>query len=342
VHLYTKKGKGYSFAENDIEGKYHGVGPFDKNTGKPLKKYEEDEFSYSEFMASSINDIKLDKKIVCVTPAMIVGSRLKHLKEKHPNVIFDVGIAEEHAATMCASLALNNQKPFLFMYSTFAQRAYDQILNDISRRKLPVTICIDRAGFVSGDGSTHQGIYDVAMFTSMPNMIICQGKTLEESKELIKYIATLNYPSVIRFPKANEFIEGEAKEITDMRWEIIKKSDKNVVITYGTSVIRILDIINKYNLDVELVNARFISPIDEAFIHTLKNKKVLVYEEVVENGSLASLISTYSAKNNLNINLTQMDVPQGALVPFGDLNNIRKMYRLDDDSILEEIRNICD
>ncbi len=342
VHVYTKKGKGYLFAENDTEGKFHGVGPFDKETGKPLKKYEEDEFSYSEFVASSINDVEVNKHVVCVTPAMIVGSRLKHLQNEHPNAIFDVGIAEEHAASMCAALALNNQKPFLFVYSTFAQRAYDQILNDISRRKLPVTICIDRAGLVSGDGSTHQGIYDVAMFTSMPHMIVCQGKTLKESKALLKYISQINYPSVIRFPKANEFALGDNVEINDMSWEVVKESDKNVIITYGTSVMRILKLVNDNNLDVCVVNARFINPIDEAYLHTLKNKHVLVYEEVVENGSLGSLISQYSMKNDLNIKLSHVAIPQGAYIPFGDVNNIRKIFRLDDDNLLKEIKELCD
>ena len=341
IHLYTKKGKGYLPAENDEEGKFHGVGPFDINTGESLKVWQENERSYSETVARTMARIALNKKVVCVTPAMIVGSRLKHLQELYPNAIYDVGIAEEHAASMCAALALNNQKPVLFIYSTFAQRAYDQILNDISRRKLDVTICIDRAGFVSGDGSTHQGIYDVAMFNSMPNMIICQGKNLEETEVLLKYIGKISYPAVIRFPKKTEIYSNTNLVIEDMRWEKLKEGNKCVVISYGDDVLNILKLVNDNNLDVEVINARFIRPIDYEYLHSIKNKKVLVYEQVVENGGLFSLISSYSNNFNLNLELHQMAIPQNAFVPTGCVNELKKLFNLDDESILLELNKLC-
>ena len=342
IHLYTKKGYGYKFAEEDEVGKFHGVSPFDIETGKSLKVWKENEISYSENIARTIEELKCNKNIVCVTPAMIVGSRLKKLKEKFPNSIYDVGISEEHAATMCASLALNNQKPILFMYSTFAQRAYDQILNDISRRKLDVTICIDRAGIVSGDGSTHQGIYDVAMFLSMPNMIICQGKNLEESSALLKYITTINYPSVLRFPKKSEIKSDNVITIDNFNWEILRESNKNIVISYGDDILNILKVVNDNNLDLKVVNARFINPLDTDFLQSIKGKKVLVYEQVCENGGLFSQISSYSEKNCLNLAILHMAIPQNALIPCGDVDSIKKLYNLDDDSILKELRKLCD
>ncbi len=339
IHLYTKKGLGYKPAEEDTEGKFHGVSPFDIKTGKSLKVWRENEISYSECVSRCVNSLECDKKIVCVTPAMIVGSRLKKLKEKFPHSIYDVGIAEEHAATMCASLALNNQRPILFMYSTFAQRAYDQILNDISRRKLPVTICIDRAGIVSGDGSTHQGIYDIAMFLSMPNMIICQGKDLRETEGLLKYITTINYPSVIRFPKKSDILGSDEVTINDFKWEVLKKGE-NVVISYGPDILEILKLVNDNNLNVEVVNARFINPIDEAYLNSIKGKKVLVYEQVCENGGLFSQIVAFNEKFKLNLDILHMAVPQSALVPCGDVASIKKLYNLDNDSILKELKKL--
>jgi 1-deoxy-D-xylulose-5-phosphate synthase len=228
------------------------------------------------------------------------------------------------------------------MYSTFAQRAYDQILNDISRRKLPVTICIDRAGIVPGDGSTHQGIYDVAMFLSMPNMIICQGKNLRETEGLLKYIANINYPSVIRFPKRTEILGQDLVEINDMKWEILKKSNKNVVISYSNDILNILDLVEKNNLDLEVTNARFINPLDEEYLESIKGRKVLVYEQVCQNGGLYSQICSLNEKKNLNLTIIQMAIPQSAFVPHGDIENIKKLYRLDDESLLKELKKLCD
>ena len=342
VHLYTKKGLGYKYSEEDEIGKYHGVGPFNIETGKELKVFKENEFSYSEIAARTLLELKPGKNIVCVTPAMIIGSRLKDLQKKYPNSVYDVGIAEEHAATMCASLALNNQRPILFMYSTFAQRAYDQILNDISRRKLPVTICIDRAGIVSGDGSTHQGIYDIAMFMSMPNMIICQGKDLRETEALLKYITTINYPSVIRFPKRCEIISDTTYDIIDFSWEVLKESSKNVVISYGNDILNILDLVNNNNLDLEVTNARFISPLDVEYLNTIKGRRVLVYEQVCENGGLYSALCSINEKNKFGLSIIQMAIPQSALVPHGDVLNIKKLYNLDNDSLLKELKKLCD
>ncbi len=340
LHFETIKGKGYKYAEEDEVGSYHGISPFDIKSGECKKVWKENEHSYSDAVAKKILELKNDKKIVCITPAMIVGSRLKKLKEKYPNSVYDVGIAEEHAASMCAALALNNQKPILFMYSTFAQRAYDQILNDISRRKLDVLICIDRAGFVSGDGSTHQGIYDVAMFNSMPNMVIAEGKNLEETCALLDYLSHINFPCVLRFPKRSEILTNTNLEILDMSWEVLKKG-KNVVISYSYDVLNILDIVNKFNLDLEVVNARFINPIDYEYLLTLENKNVLVYETVVENNSLYSLINDFFRTNNMNVNLRHMAISQNAFVDLGSVNELKKEFNLDDDSILEELRKIC-
>ena len=341
VHFTTKKGLGYKYAEEDEEGKYHGVSSFDIRTGKPNKEWVKGEHSYSDTISHFIEELDTNKKIVCVTPAMIVGSRLKKLQEKYPKSVYDVGIAEEHAASMCAALALNNQKPILFMYSTFAQRAYDQILNDISRRKLDVLICIDRAGLVAGDGSTHQGIYDVAMFNSMPNMIISQGKNLEESQALLKYLANINYPCVLRFPKKNEIFINSNLIIDNMSWEILK-SGKNVVISYGPDVLNILNIVNQNNLDIEVVNARFIRPLDYTYLTSISNKKVLVYETVVENGGLFSLINDFSQIHNLDLDMRQMAISQNAYIDCGNEEELKREFNLDNESIIEELKKLCD
>lgn len=337
VHFITKKGLGYSNAEDDELGTYHGIGPFNLQTGKPLKVYKENEFSYSEIIAKALIDIRSKQKLIVINPATMVGNRLNKFQKLYPDSIYDVGIAEEHAATMAGALALNNVPVTLLMYSTFAQRAYDQILNDIARRKLPVVIGLDRAGLVAEDGSTHQGIYDVAALKSMPNMQICMGKNLAEAKALMKYAFTLNEPIVVRYPKLNEEYTSDI-EINSKNWEIVHSGNKAIVITYGPDVLRINRLILDNNLDITLVNARFINPIDKDMLNKIFNYKLPIYvvEQVVYDGSLGETISSILSLNNINISLNLISIPTDSYVPQGALNDLLKMFKLDNESLLEE------
>ncbi len=341
IHAITKKGKGYKPAENDEVGKYHGVGPFNKETGKPLKVWKENEKSYSELVANTLYEMRQKEKFFIITPAMLLGSRLKHLQVDFKDTTFDVGIAEEHAASMAGSLALNNQKVILLFYSTFVQRAYDEILNDIARRNQSVIIGIDRAGLVPEDGSTHQGIYDIAMFNSMPNVLITMGKNMAETKALFNFLLKENVLSVIRYPKINEIYNDEIEIIDSYNWELLKEGNKGVIISYGPDILNILKIVEDNNFDVDVINARFINKIDENLINRIKNRKCVIYEQVIANGGLYDLVAVYNEKNKLNAKLAQIAIDKDSFIKNGSINDLKKDLNIDDLRIIEELKKIC-
>lgn len=338
VHLITQKGKGYDFAEDDEKGTYHGIGPFDIKTGKTLKVYQENEYSYSEIVAQSLIEVKKQENISIINPATMVGNRLNKFQKVYPQSIYDVGIAEEHAATMAGALALCNKKVALLMYSTFAQRAYDQILNDIARRNTPVVIGLDRAGLVAEDGSTHQGIYDVAFLNAMPNINIAMGKNIAQTSALIKYAFKLDCPIAIRYPKKNEILLNE-EDIFSKDWEIISKGNGKIVISYGYDVLRISDLNDKHNLNLTIINAIFIKPYDKNMLNYLisLNKDIYVIEQVVKSGSLGESISSYLYENGFNNKLYLLSIPTDSYVPQGDIDYLLKLYHLDDESLLKEL-----
>lgn len=343
IHFITKKGLGYKPAEDDEKGNYHGVGPFDIETGKPNKVYQENEYSYSEIISKSLIETRKEKSFILINPATIVGNRLAKFQNEFPSSLYDVGIAEEHAATMAGAIALNKQNVALLMYSTFAQRSYDQILNDIARRNLHVVIGLDRAGLVAEDGSTHQGIYDVAMLNSMPNMKICMGKNLAEAKALMKYAFNLDGPVVVRYPKANEIYSCDVK-IENMNWEMVLNGKRGYVISYGYDVCRIERLVKENNLDISVVNARFIRPLDTVLLDKIfsDNLPILVVEQVVKNGSLGSMIIDYANMNNIHISLNHMALNNDEFIIQGAYTDLLKKYKLDDDSILKELKKLCD
>ncbi len=342
IHFLTKKGLGYEKAENDELGSYHGVGPFDISTGKSLKIYEENEFSYSEIVAKSLIETRRKLPFILINPATMVGNRLIKFEKEFPQSIFDVGIAEEHAATMAAAIALNKQKVALLIYSTFAQRCYDQILNDIARRNLNVVMGFDRAGLIAEEGSTHQGIYDIAMLNSMPNITICMGKNLAETKALISYAFKIEGPVVVRYPKANEIYTSDL-EVLDMRWQYEEKGSALTIISYGHDVMRIKRLINENNIDASLVNARFIRPIDKQLLIKIfdDGNPILVVEQVVKNGSLGQLISSYANEVGKKINLTHLAIDTDEYIIQASYNDLLNKYHLDNESILKEMKKIC-
>ena len=203
LHVITQKGKGYSFAEHDEEGAWHGVSQFDPKTGQSLAKNPPQHKSWSEVISATVLDLAHDNQdIVAITPAMKSGSKLQKFFETYPQRSFDCGIAEEHAMTFAAGLAAAGKRPFISVYSSFLQRAYDQIHHDVARMKLPVVIGIDRCGLVGEDGETHHGVFDIAMLRPIPNMILAQPKDSEEAQNLIYSAFQQNqYPYAIRYPR---------------------------------------------------------------------------------------------------------------------------------------------
>lgn len=342
VHVITKKGNGYKYAEEDKTGKWHGVSPFDVETGKPLKTNKENELSYSAIVADTVrNEMLENENIVTITPAMISGSCLNDVFKSYPDRCFDVGIAEEHAVTMASGLALANKKPFVAIYSSFLQRAYDQLNHDICRMNLPLVIGVDRAGIVGADGSTHHGVFDVALLNNLPNMTICMGKDGYETANLL-HSAFNEYQGAvaIRYPRGNtEYLKKDYELIPYGSWTIqrIDLNDKAIVITSGPLVDEVLNNID----DVTVVNARFIKPIDKAMVDQLVslNKPIIVFTNEMKNEGLATNIENYLFEKGHVVKLINMGIDE-QYVNHGDNQSLLKEINLSIEDLKKKVEEL--
>lgn len=338
IHLLTQKGKGYKFAEEDEEN-FHGVGKFDPVLGidSTLK-----DGSFSEIIANSLIKARGKINFKVINPAMLGGTKLDLFQKEYPNDIIDVGIAEEHAVAMATGIALENQNVVLTMYSTFAQRAYDFFLNDIARQNLKVLVCLDRAGIVGPDGSTHQGVYDISMFNSMPNFKIAMPMNANEADNLINYYFMQNSPMVIRYPKAKASLE-DSQDIKNDKWYyILNNKSKSCVISYGPDLLRIKKIIEENDLKVDLINALFIKPLDLELLRKFnKYESILIYEQVIKTNSLGSNIIYEINQLNYNVKIKHMCLNLDEYLVHGDIPSVLNKYNLGDNSLLKEIKKIC-
>ena len=279
IHITTKKGKGYKYAEEDDVGNWHGVSPFDIETGKRKKIYPDNLRTWSSCYSYLLeNMMAVDNKAVIVNPATTVGSRINQLFEKYPDRCFDVGIAEEHAVTFSSGIAVGGYHPYISIYSTFLQRAFDEISHDVARMNLDVTFLLDRVGLPGDDGETHQGIFDVAFLSTIPNMAICMGKDNNEAKDLFAFSIGYNHPLAIRFPKSR-FTFYEDREFKDLylgQWIIEQEKDMDsCIISYGNILFDVLEKLPEYTI----VNALFQKPVDEKILKYLtKYKKMYIYD----------------------------------------------------------------
>ena len=343
VHFVTKKGKGYLPSEKDNLGNYHSVAPFDVETGEQIKQFE-DKVTFANVVGDHLLKMVREQNYYVISPAMIKGSELEPIQKEFPNNILDVGIAEEHATVLSSAMAQNNNKVILMMYSTFAQRAYDFVLNDIARTNTNVIIGIDRADFVPGDGSTHQGIYDISMFNVMPNVQILAPRDSKEVCALFNYASKQNAPVVIRYPKDYTSKDyHQYQEIDKPSWELVKEGKDLYVLCYGRNVDYVLSSIEGLDIDVGVINTRFIKPMDEEMLHKilLTGKPILLYENCVSNGGLSSLIYRYMNEHNLFTKFKVMGLNENDIVPVGDLESLRKEFNLSKDNIREQIKILC-
>lgn len=343
IHFVTTKGKGYKPAERDINGDYHGVGKFDIESGQMISNSSDDLKSYSQIMAESIERLIAKNPYFVITPAMIKGSALCEMKERYPHNIIDAGMAEEHATVMASSMAQAGQNVVLLLYSTFAQRAYDFILNDIARTNTHVIIGIDRADIVPGDGETHQGIYDISMFNSMPNIEIVMPKNGTELHSLMLYAEKTSHPIVVRYPKLNSIVNfDEAEDIVEPSWTIEKNGSDVIIITYGEGIDYINDSLKDEEFSYTLVNARFIKPIDEKMLKNLLDLSlpILIYENVSIEGGLTSNIFKYCFKNKFSSNIEVMGFTANDIIPCGDVESIRNKFNLGKKDIIKTIDNL--
>lgn len=294
VHVLTKKGKGYAPAEHDQTGQWHGVGPFDIDSAQFLQPKT---LSWSQLMAQELTHLaKQDEKIVAITPAMEAGSALGGFHQAFPSRFFDVGIAEEHAVTMAAYIAQSGLKPYVSIYSTFLQRAYDQVLHDVARIDAPVVFGIDRAGLVGEDGDTHQGIYDIAYLSTIPNLILSQPKDASEAKALLRLAFSQNHPFCIRYPKGGVTDQEALESIEIGRWtKDILGQPKQVILTYGVEVDRLKQKLIENKIGAIVVNCRFFNPLDTEMLDELAQLALpmIIYEPDSRLGGLSSLVSKY-------------------------------------------------
>ena len=258
LHLKTIKGKGYLPAESDNIGKFHGVGPFDVETGEIKSNLKENEMSFSNAVGLALDDIIRGNNVKVLTPGMIYGMGLTDLSQKYPDKVIDIGIAEENAVVMASAMAKCGTIPIVATYSTFLQRAYDEINHDIARPDSHVIFLVDHAGIVSRDGDTHQGIFDISILESLPNIIISEPKDIAEFNALLHFALNTPHPFVIRYPKDNVIYEKEYAKLDFGKWVIEKEiKDKNII-AYGPVINIFKEEIENKNLNNGLINALFI------------------------------------------------------------------------------------
>lgn len=293
IHVMTKKGKGYKFAE-ETPDKFHGISNFDLKTGEPISKSKND---YSKIFGNKLIELaSKDEKIVAVTAAMKDGTGLKEFANKFPNRFFDVGIAEQHAVGMIAGMAAAGLKPVFSVYSSFLQRGYDQLVHDIALEQIPATICVDRAGIVGADGETHQGIFDLCFLNSIPNLVVMAPKDFKELEQMLEFAVNLNKPVIIRYPRGGEGVEKfeQHKNIELGKSEIIKEGKDLTIVAIGKMVDRaqnVAKLLAKENIDAEVINARFLKPLDKETIlkSVEKTKNVVTIEDGLIEGGLRNI-----------------------------------------------------
>ncbi|MCT7955533.1 1-deoxy-D-xylulose-5-phosphate synthase [Laspinema palackyanum] len=319
VHVATVKGKGYAIAEKDQVG-YHAQNPFNLATGKAIPSNKPKPPSYSKVFAETL--IKLaeeNPKIVGITAAMATGTGLDKLQAKLPNQYIDVGIAEQHAATLAAGLACEGIRPVCAIYSTFLQRAYDQIIHDICIQKLPVFFCLDRAGIVGADGPTHQGLYDIASLRCIPNLVLMAPKDEAELQRML--VTGIDYTDgaiAMRYPRGNGYgvplMEEGWEPLEIGKGEILRSGDDLLILGYGSMVypaLQTAEILNEHGISATVVNARFVKPLDTELILPLAQRigKVVTMEEGCLMGGFGSAVAEACLDQNIPVSMLRLGVP---------------------------------
>lgn len=341
IHVITKKGKGYKFAEKN-SNKFHSIGPFDCDSGEVCACKG---LTYSKVFGDEIAELAAEnKKIVAITAAMPDGTGLSTFAGKFPNRFFDVGIAEQHAVTMAAGFATQGYKPIFAVYSTFLQRAYDQIIHDVCLQKLPVVFAIDRAGIVGEDGPTHQGVFDLSYLTHMPNMTIMAPKCAEELKYMLQWAVLQNEPIAIRYPRGADHPKVKLspdKKFTKGKWEVIIDEGSLAIIAVGKMVqtaVLVREKLNAIGIKVTIISAAFVKPIDEALINKLveNNYKIVTIEDNVLMGGFGVYVLEYINTLKLNSNVLTLGY-KDKFITHGSVDILYKLNNLDADGIFESI-----
>ena len=342
LHVITKKGKGYGPAEEKPE-KFHGIGPFRVETGEPENPKKKDTYT-DVFCKVMCDEAARNDKLAAITAAMEDGTGLAGFRKKYPDRFFDVGIAEEHAVTFAAGLAAAGLKPIVAVYSSFLQRAYDQILHDVCIQELHVVFAIDRAGLVGSDGETHQGIFDLSYLSCLPNMTILAPKNKWELSDMIKYAVDFSGPIAVRYPRGEAF--DELKEyrapLEYGKAEVLFEESEILLLAVGSMVKTALTVreqLKEKGYSCSLVNARFVKPFDEELLLKLqKNHKLLVtLEENVQSGGFGEHVLEFMNTNgDGSMEVLNIAIPD-VYVEHGNVELLRKETGIDADGIIGKI-----
>ena len=350
VHVKTIKGKGFSYAEQDKLGTWHGVGKFNKETGEVFTSQKENKVSWSNLICNGLIELtKHDSKVAVITPAMINGSALNEYQRLYPNRLIDVGIAEEHAVTMAGGMATQGMKPFVSIYSTFFKRAFDQVHHDVARQELNVVFGVDRAGVVGADGETHQGIYDIPMLRPIPNMTLMMPKDAKEAYDLLYTAYQIDGPVAIRYPRGEVTDVSASYDSFELipvgSWETLKTGTMAYIISMGPILEDLVNLAQQLSqdehLDVGVINARFIKPLDDKFLDELAtyNVPLIVYEESAVIGGLGTAILEYYNETNQVVEVKRMGIPD-LYVQHGSVPEVLEELHLSLQDIKAEIKEV--
>jgi 1-deoxy-D-xylulose-5-phosphate synthase len=339
----TKKGKGYPPAESN-PAKYHSASPFDIQTGESTNT--DTRTTYSSVFGETVVDLAdKDEKVVAITAAMPDGTGLRDFSQRFPDRFFDVGIAEQHAVDFATGLALSGYKPVVAIYSTFLQRAYDQLYHDVCLMDIPVVFGLDRSGIVPDDGPTHQGINDIVYLRHLPNMIVMAPKDENELRHMLKSALSYGHPVSVRFPKGKVIgvdQDGELDVIPLGKGEVLKEG-KDLLIAFGSLVHPALEAAAKLEddgIELAVVNARFAKPLDEDLIlsYARSGRVVLTVEEGVTAGGFGSAVrELLDRKKIFDIRFKSIGLPD-EIYPLGKTDQVKKMFKLDPDGLAQQIR----
>ena len=341
IHVLTKKGKGYEIAEKNPD-KFHATGPFDIETGKGKKEKEKD---YSKVFGDKLVELaKKNEKIVAITASMKDGTGLTKFSKEFSERFFDIGIAEQHALGLAAGMAIDGIIPVVPIYSSFYQRAYDQVIHDIALQNLHVIMCVDRAGIVGADGETHQGILDMAFFRLVPNLVILAPKDFQELEDMLEFAVNLKKPVVIRYPRGGEDKEKFEKheKIEEGKAEILKEGKDISIFAIGKTVARGMKIAKKLkekDIDAEIINVRFLKPLDKETIKKSieKTKNVIT----IEDGTIINGLGTTIKELIVDENIEEVKIKAYAypdkFIQHGSVDELEKIYQLDEESIIKDL-----
>jgi 1-deoxy-D-xylulose-5-phosphate synthase len=342
IHIVTKKGKGYTHAEDD-PARFHGISTFEMTTGNSTHNGR---YTYTDIFGDTIIELaKKDKRVIAITAAMGLGTGLEKFSQLFPDRFYDIGIAEQHGVTFAAALALGGFRPFVAIYSTFLQRAYDQIVIDVCLQNLPVVFAVDRSGIVGQDGPTHHGAFDISYFRHIPNMVVISPKDENELKQMLYSAYSYERPVAIRYPRGEAQgvpIDEDFKEIPIGKWEILKEGEDIAIIACGNQVYPSLSAASELEEEgilCTVINGRFIKPMDREMISALSKhaKKILTVEENAIMGGFGSGVLEILSEEGIAVPVKNIGIPD-TFLPHGSQSMLRKSLGLDKEGIKKAVR----